>query len=94
MTFAERLPDTRGFVSEHPGQQSSDYVDYNGCGEFSTAEDEIANGQLFIGQMSRHTLIDTLIPAANHQKFLATAEPSCGLLIEHPALSREQNNPS
>ena len=71
--LTERLPNARSFVSEHSRQQPRYDVDHDRRGQFPSAQDEVADRQLFVGQVRGDALIDALVASADQKNFVGAA---------------------
>jgi hypothetical protein len=90
--LAETLISRRIFITEHSGQQPRYRIDYDRSGQLTTAEHEIADGQLIVGKMPGHPLIHSLIAATEQQQIIQTGELTRQRLAETRSLRRKQDD--
>ncbi len=72
--------------------EAGDDVHDDGRRQLAPAEDEVADGELFIGHKLGDALIHAFIAATDEHQPLVTGKAAGGGLIKAPALSRQQNH--
>jgi hypothetical protein len=92
VAFAEALEAGAVGVAEDAGEQADDGVDDDGCGEFASREDVVADGELFVAEELAHALVDAFVAAADEDDAVELAEPAGDGLREALALRGEQDD--
>ena len=78
----KRLAPRRSLISEYARQQARNTIDDHTTGPFASAQDEITDGNFFIGQMLDDAFVYSLIAAADQNDLIARCQPSRDSLID------------
>jgi hypothetical protein len=90
--FGERFEDGGVLIAENAWGEAGNGVDHDCGAEFAAGEDEIAYGDLIVGEMFGNTLINAFVTAADQQDLGVSGKTARGGLIETGSLRGEEDD--